>query len=64
MVKGGLGLAFLPSEEFRTHAIPGVREVPLAEKIVKEVCIAWKTDNSSPLVRAAISFAREWKPGT
>ena len=63
MVKGGLGLAFLPSEEFRTHAIPGVRGIPLLEKIVKQVCIAWKTDNSSPLVRAAVAFAEEWKPG-
>ncbi len=61
MVKGGLGLAFLPSEEFRTHSIPGVREVALRERIVKEVCIAWKTDNSSPLVRAAVAFAKEWR---
>ena len=37
MVQGGLGVAFLPSEDFRSHTLSGVREIKLEERIVKEV---------------------------
>lgn len=58
MVQGGLGIAFLPSEEFLSHSIEGVREVKLEEPIIKEVGVAWRNDNSSPLVDAFIRFAQ------
>lgn len=60
MVQGGLGVAFLPSEEFQTHAVDGVVEVKLKEQIIKEVGIAWRRDSTSPLLRTAVQFAREW----
>ena len=37
MVQGGLGVAFLPSEDFHSHTLSGVREIKLKERIVKEV---------------------------
>ncbi|MBC8576367.1 LysR family transcriptional regulator [Yanshouia hominis] len=60
MVQGGLGVAFLPSEEFRGHALRGVTELRLKERITKEVGVAWRKDTVSPLVAAAIRFAEEW----
>ena len=60
MVQGGLGVAFLPSEDFRSHTLSGVREIKLEERIVKEVGVAWRRDAASPLVDAAVQFAREW----
>ena len=60
MVQGGLGVAFLPSEDFRSHTLSGVREIKLEERIVKEVGGAWRRDAASPLVDAAVQFAREW----
>ena len=60
MVQGGLGVAFLPSEDFHSHTLSGVREIKLEERIVKEVGVAWRRDAASPLVDAAVQFAREW----
>lgn len=60
MVQGGLGIAFLPSEEFCNRSIDGVVELTLKEPIVKEVGIAWRRDNTSPLVEAAVRFAEKW----
>lgn len=60
MVQGGLGVALLPSEEFRSHTLQGVAELKLQEKITKEVGIAWRSDAVSPLVEAAVQFAKEW----
>ena len=60
MVQGGLGVAFLPSEDFRSHTLSGVREIKLEERIVKEGGVAWRRDAASPLVDAAVQFAREW----
>ena len=60
MVQGGLGVAFLPSEDFHSHTLSGVREIKLKERIVKEVGVAWRRDAASPLVDAAVQFAREW----
>lgn len=60
MVQGGLGIAFLPSEEFRNRSIDGVVELKLKEPIIKEVGIAWRRDNTSPLVEAAVQFAQRW----
>ena len=37
-----------------------VREIKLEERIVKEVGVAWRRDAASPLVDAAVQFAREW----
>ena len=36
------------------------RCVKLKERIVKEVGVAWRRDAASPLVDAAVQFAREW----
>ncbi|NBI66368.1 LysR family transcriptional regulator [Pseudoflavonifractor sp. 60] len=60
MVRGGLGVALLPSEEFEAHRLNGVLELKLKERIVKEVGIAWRKDTASPLVDTAVQFAREW----
>ena len=59
MVQGGLGVALLPSEEFRSHRLEGIAELQLQESICKEVGVAWRTDAPSPLVEAAVRFARE-----
>lgn len=40
MVQGGLGLAFLPTEEFEHHRIDNIAEVKIIEPIIKEVGIA------------------------
>lgn len=61
MVQGGLGVAFLPSEEFRSHAVSGIVEVKLKEAIRKEVGIAWRRDASSPLLNEAVHFAGQWR---
>lgn len=60
MVQGGLGVAFLPSEEFHSHSLDGVTELKLQEKIVKEVGIAWRRDAASPLLDAAVQFSKGW----
>lgn len=60
MVQGGLGIAFLPSEEFLSRSLNGVTELKLEERIVKEVGIAWRKDSSSPLLDAAVQFAKGW----
>ena len=60
MVQGGLGVAFLPSEEFSSHSVSGVVEVKLKEAIVKEVGIAWRRDATSPLLNATVRFAKGW----
>lgn len=59
MVQGGLGIALLPSEEFRSHRLEGVKELRLTDVIRKEVGIAWRTDTSSPLVEAAVTFSKK-----
>lgn len=65
MVRGGLGITFLPREEFRSHLMRNVVEVPLEEQIVKEVGICWrKEDSSSPLIEAVIGHSIRWKGGT
>lgn len=60
MVRGGLGIALLPSEEFRSHNLDGVVELKLKETIRKEVGVAWRKDARSPLMDAAVKFARDW----
>lgn len=60
MVRGGLGVALLPSEEFRGRQLDGIAELKLKEHIQKEVGIAWRQDTASPLVEAAVRYAREW----
>ena len=60
MVRGGLGVALLPSEEFGVRMLNGVAELKLQERIVKEVGIAWRKDTVSPLVDMVVQFAREW----
>lgn len=60
MVQGGLGVAFLPSEEFLSRTLSGVVELKIEEKIIKEVGIAWRRDASSPLLDAAVRFAKGW----
>lgn len=60
MVRGGLGIALLPSEEFRSHRLDGIVELKLQETIRKEVGVAWRKDANSPLVDATVRFARNW----
>ena len=62
MVRGGLGVAFFPSEEFASHKIQGVAELKLEEAIIKEVGVARRTDVSSPVLEAAERFVTAWKP--
>ncbi len=60
MVRGGMGVAFLPSEEFETHRADGVARVRLREPIVKEVGLVWRRDAVSPLVSTLREFAGSW----
>ena len=60
MVRGGMGVALLPSEEFRSRNLDGIVELKLKQDIKKEVGIAWRRDNTSPLVEATVKFAKEW----
>lgn len=60
IVQGGLGVAFLPSEEFHSHKVDGVVELKLKEPIIKEVGAAWRRDSVSPLLHAAVRFSKEW----
>ncbi len=60
MVQGGLGVALFPSEEFRSHRMDGVSELKLNGPITKEVGVAWSKSAASPLVEAAVRFAKEW----
>ena len=56
----GLGVALLPSEEFRVHPFSGVAELKLNEPIVKEVGVACRKDVASPLVDTAVQFSKTW----
>lgn len=60
MVQGGLGVAFLPTEEFRHHFIDGVVELKIKEPIIKEVGICWRRDAASPLIDVVVRFAKSW----
>lgn len=60
MVRGGLGVALFPSEEFRARKLDGVVGLTLEERIVKEVGVAWRKDTASPLVKAMVDFAQGW----
>ena len=60
MVKGGLGVALFPSEEFRSRTIDGVVEVKIEETIKKEVGAAWRGEPHSLLVDTAVAFAAQW----
>lgn len=60
MVRGGLGIALFPAEEFRSHTLDGIRELQLAEPIQKEVGLAWRKDNISSLVETAVDFAYKY----
>lgn len=60
MVRGGLGVALLPSEEFRSRTLDGIVELKLHETIRKEVGIAWRRDAASALTEATVKFAKEW----
>ena len=60
MVRGGLGVALFPSEEFRGRSLEGVVELELEEDILKEVGVAYRQDISSALMEATVEFARNW----
>lgn len=60
MVRGGLGVALFPSEEFQGRSLEGVAELELQEDIIKEVGVAWRQDTASPLMEAAVKFAKDW----
>lgn len=60
MVRGGLGIALFPSEEFCSNTLDGVVEVKIEETIKKEVGAAWRGDAHSLLIDTAIKFAANW----
>ena len=60
MVRGGLGVALFPSEEFRGRSLEGVVELELEESIIKEVGVAYRQDASSALMEATVQFAMNW----
>lgn len=60
MVQGGLGVAFLPSEDFHSHNVDGIVELRLKESIIKEVGVAWRNDASSPPLNTLLQFAKDW----
>ncbi len=60
MVRGGMGIALLPSEEFISQSREGVKKLLLKEKITKEVGIVWKKDAASLLVSIFVEFAKNW----
>ena len=60
MVRGGLGVALFPAEEFRGRSLEGVAELVLEEDIIKEVGVAWRADATSQLMEAAVRFAENW----
>ena len=60
MVQGGLGVAFLPSEEFRTRSMDGIVELKLEDPIIKNVGALRRRDSQSPLVQAFMDFALDW----
>ena len=60
MVRGGLGVALFPSEEFQARMLDGVVELKLEEEITKEVGVAWRKDATSPLVETIVRFSKEW----
>ena len=60
MVRGGLGVALFPSEEFRGRSLEGVVELELEEDIFKEVGVAYRQDLSSALMEATVQFALNW----
>ena len=60
MVQGGLGVVFVPSEEFLTRKLAGIVELKLKEPITKTVGIAWRSDNASSIVDTVVDFAQKW----
>ena len=56
-----MGVALLTSEEFRSRKLDGIVELKLQQDIKKEVGIAWRKDNISPLVDTVVRFAGEWR---
>ena len=60
MVQGGLGVAFFPSEEFRTRSLDGIVELKLEDPIIKNVGALRRKDCQSPLVQAFMDFALDW----
>jgi len=60
MVRGGLGIAMLPAEDFSSHTLDGIVELKLKERITKEVGISWQRGTVLPLANAAIQFSRKW----
>lgn len=60
MVRGGLGVALFPSEEFRGRSLEGVVELELEEDIIKQVGVAYRQDASSALMEATVRFALNW----
>ena len=60
MVRGGLGVALFPAEEFRGRSLEGVVELELEENLIKEVGVAYRQDASSALMDATVEFARNW----
>jgi LysR family transcriptional regulator, benzoate and cis,cis-muconate-responsive activator of ben and cat genes len=63
LVAAGVGLAIVPSVARRLR-IAGVQYRPLRERYaVMEFALAWRKDNTSPVVRAFVDLVTHMKPG-
>lgn len=60
MVQGGMGIALLPTEEFKGRKLDGIHRIHVKEDIIKEVGVVWNRNANSTLVDAAVKFASEW----
>ena len=58
LVGAGIGIALIPALYTRLP-VPKVLYKPLRDRFaVAEIALAWRTDNSSPIVRAFVETAR------
>ena len=63
LVAAGVGISVVPSVAMRLR-ITGVEYRPLLENYaVMEFAMAWRRDNTSPVVRAFVDLMAEMKPG-
>ena len=60
MVRGGMGLAFLPSEEFENRNLKDISRVDVEEAIIKTVGVCRRKDANTPLIHTMADFAAEW----
>lgn len=59
LVAAGAGFALVPETVARSHPLPGVRYLPLARPLKATSGIAWRREESSPIVERFVCVARE-----